>query len=125
MKFVYVCNDFKDHACTVESIRMLIEKHSDVSVVCDNPLEELHAEFGGAVKGYSLLHDVPAPADAVLVRVTTSDLDRLLTELFRLSPSRVVFLPGSVDESHVALLQAHGILVSFGCLITMIKEGDL
>jgi len=125
MKFVYVCNNVRDDPSTPTSIRMLLEKHSDVTVVCDNPPEELQAEFGGAVKHYRLLHDVPAPVDAVLVRVATSELDRLLSEIFRLGPQRVVFLPGSVDESHVALLQAHGVVVSFGCLVTMIENGEL
>ncbi|MFT5171467.1 MAG: putative CoA-binding protein [Candidatus Marinamargulisbacteria bacterium] len=81
----------------------------------------------GEVEGlrvFNSLAEVEKPVDTVTVYVNPEKSSEMITDILELSPSRVIFNPGSENQDLINLLEENGIHTVSACTLVLLRAGE-
>lgn len=107
----------KEDRFSYKAVKMLSEhKHVPIPV---HPAG--HSVLG--IAGVKSLDDIKQPVDTITMYVGPQISDGELDHILTLKPRRVIFNPGSENESLADKLREAGIEVVFACTLVMLQTG--
>ncbi len=98
--------------------KLLMEKGYNVF-----PVNSLYEEIEGK-KCYKSIKDVKDKIDTITVYLKPLNLDKMIDDVIKKKPSRVIFNPGTENINIEKKLNESGVEIIHGCTIVMLKTGQ-
>lgn len=97
------------------AIKLLLEHNHEVY-----PIHPSKETIDG-LKVYRSVGDLPVEIDTLTLYINPKRVEEQLDDIIALSPTRVIFNPGTESEFAIKALKAEGIAVVRGCTLIMLK----
>ena len=78
----------------------------------------------GGMKVYPSVKDVPAPVDTLSLYVSEDLSNKIVDDLLKASPRRIIFNPGAENPALEARAREKGIETLEACTLVMLKTGQ-